>query len=394
MGPGTSSSAYRVVLAHDWLTGTRGGERVLEQICRLFPSAPLLTLVHLQGAVSPSIEDREIRVSWLNAVPGIARHYRRFLPLMPTAVRWLRVPPCDLLISSSHAVIKGLRPPPGARHLCYLHTPMRYAWAQAESYFGKGRGDRATRLAARLALPALRRWDVATSRTVDRFVYNSRNVAAQALRIYGRDGQVVHPPVDLQRFQPSPAPGPEAPYLMVTAFAPYKAIEVAIQAFRRLDRPLDVIGAGQLFEQLRPHFGGRVRALGALSDVAVAAAYRGCRAFVMPAEEDFGITPLEAQASGRPVIALGKGGALETVLPLGEAHPTGVLYRSTNDPVADLVKAVETFEAHAHAFEPSAARLQAERFSAEVFRVGLMREIDALLRRPVATAIDPSPLPH
>ena len=369
----------RVVLAHDWLTGMRGGERVLEELCRLFPAADLLTLIHAPGSVSPLIEGRTIHTSALNRIPGIRRRYRHFLPLMPAAVAGMRVPPCDLLISSSHAVIKGLRVPQGARHLCYIHTPMRYVWGHAETYFGKGRTDRLTRAAAALALPALRRWDLHTSRRVDRFVSNSRFIAARVRQAYQRDSTVVHPPVDLQRFQPAPPPAPDAPYLMVSAFSPYKGIETALEAFRQLGLPLDVIGAGQEFQKLQPRFGGAIRALGPLPDAAVTAAYRACRAFVMPAEEDFGITPLEAQATGRPVIALGRGGALETVRPLGATRPTGVLYAPTSDPVADLVAAVRTFETHRAEFVPADARAQAEQFSAHAFRAGLQREIAAVL---------------
>jgi glycosyltransferase involved in cell wall biosynthesis len=377
-------STPRVVLAHDWLTGMRGGERVLEELCRLFPDAPLVTLLHVKGSVSPLIENRAIHASVLDGLPGIGRTYRRFLPLMPAAVRALRVPPCDLVISSSHCAIKALRPPPGARHLCYLHTPMRYVWGQAVAYFGPGRADSLTRVAAKLLIPALRRWDAGSNDRVDRFVCNSRHVAAQVRELYQREAGVIHPPVDLTRFQVSEPRGAAAssaaPYLMVTAFAPYKGIEIAIDAFRRLGRPLEVIGGGQLYSRLSHRFDGDVRALGALSDAEVTAAYRRCRAFVMPAEEDFGITALEAQASGRPVIALARGGALETVVPLGGlAPPTGVLYARGEDPVEDLAAAVRRFEAHESSFTAAAARANAERFSAEVFRSGIEAEVERLL---------------
>jgi len=358
----------------------RGGERVLEELCRLFPEAPLVTLLHVKGSVSPLIEDREIHTSFLDALPGIGRTYRRFLPLMPAAVRALRVPPCDLLISSSHCAIKALRPPPGARHLCYLHTPMRYVWGQAPAYFGPGRADPLTRAAAKLLVPALRRWDAGSNDRVDRFVCNSRHVAGQVRELYGREAGVVHPPVDLSRFHATKRPGAEAPYLMVTAFSPYKGVEVAVDAFRRLGRPLEVVGQGQLYERLRPRFGRDIRALGNLNDAEVTDAYQRCRAFVMPAEEDFGIAALEAQASGRPVIALARGGALETVAPLGEAAaPTGVLYARSEDPVADLVIAVRRFEEHEAAFSPEAARANAERFAPDTFRRGIEAEVEKLL---------------
>ncbi len=364
----------------------RGGERVLEELCRLFPEAPLVTLLHVKGSVSPLIEGRAIHTSFLDALPGIGRSYRRFLPLMPAAVRALRVPPCDLVISSSHCAIKALRPPRGARHLCYLHTPMRYVWGQAAAYFGPGRADALTRAAAMVFVPALRRWDAGSNDRVDRFVCNSRHVAAQVRELYGREAGVVHPPVDLTRFEASAPPGARAPYLMVTAFAPYKGIEVAIDAFRRLGRPLEVIGGGQLYPRLSPRFGGDVRALGALGDAEVTAAYRRCRAFVMPAEEDFGITALEAQASGRPVIALARGGALETVVPLGGvAPPPGVLYARSEDPAEDLVAAVRRFEAHEGTFSAAAAWANAERFSAEAFRSAIESEVERLMSSAISS---------
>ena len=294
------------------------------------------------------------------------------------------MPECDLLISSSHCAIKALRPPSGARHLCYLHTPMRYVWSQSQAYFGPGRADPLTRAAALALVPALRRWDAGSNDRVDRFVCNSRYVAAQVQALYRREAGVVHPPVNLERFQATaPRAGPEAsaaPYLMVTAFAPYKGVETAIDAFRRLGRPLEVVGEGQLYARLRPRFGGNMSALGALSDAEVTRAYQRCRAFVMPAEEDFGIAALEAQASGRPVIALAKGGVLETVAPLGEAAaPTGVLYPRSEDPASDLVAAIQRFEENETAFSAEAARANAERFSPAAFRQGITDEVARLL---------------
>jgi glycosyltransferase involved in cell wall biosynthesis len=376
--------APRIVLGHDWLTGMRGGERVLLELCRLFPQAPILTLLWIEGRVSPEIEAHPITTSALQEMPFAEDHYRRYLPVMPALVSGLRVPDCDLLITSSHCAIKALRPPRGARHLCYVHTPMRYAWDLADDYFGPGRAGPLTRLAARLTLPSLRRWDFNTSGRVDRFVANSAFIQERVTRLYQRESGVVHPPIDLDRFTPAMArPADDAPYLMVTAFAPYKRIEVAIEAFRRLERRLIVVGSGQEEKRLRPLFGGSVEWLGALSDTRIAELYRDCRAFVMPGPEDFGLTPLEAQASGRPVIALGRGGALETVVPLEDeasgAGATGVLYAPQEKEVDALVEAVRLFERNEQRFEPSACRANAERFSPARFREGILREVNALL---------------
>jgi glycosyltransferase involved in cell wall biosynthesis len=356
----------------------RGGERVLDELCRLFPDAPIFTLLHEPGSVSTAIEAHRIVTSPLQRLPArIRRGYRSLLPLMPAAVRELRLPTCDLVISSSHCAIKAVRPPPGARHLCYIHTPMRYVWDQQDAYFGRGRANLPTRLAARLGAPWLRAWDRNTASRVDRFVANSRLVQARVQNAYARDSALVPPPVELERFVATPSPGPRGFYLMVTAFAPYKRVEVALEAFRRLDRPLKVVGGGQDVGRLRPLFGGSVEQLGSLTDAEVARLYSECRAFVMPGEEDFGITPLEAQASGRPVIALGRGGATETVVPLGRDGPTGVLYPGGS--VEDLMQAVQTFEAAEARFGFDACRRQAERFSPAAFRRGLMAEVDRLL---------------
>ncbi|MHB8419003.1 MAG: glycosyltransferase [Myxococcales bacterium] len=375
-------SGPRVVLAHDWLTGMRGGERVLAELCRLFPEAPLYTLLHEAGTVSEAIEDRRIVTSALQRLPPrLRRSYRWLLPLMPGAVELLRLPPCDLVLSTSHCAIKAVRAPAGARHLCYVHTPMRYVWDQREAYFGRGRASPAVRAMAAIGGPLLRAWDSRTSTRVDRFVANSRLVQGRILRAYGRDAAVVHPPVELQRFRPSKPPGPSGFYLMVTAFAPYKRVDVAIEAFRRLGRLLRIVGDGQELARLRPLFGGTVEWLGPRSDGEIAELYARSRALVMPGEEDFGLTPLEAQASGRPVIALGRGGATETVIPLGGgAEPTGVLY---DGGVSELAAAVRAFEGSEALFRPEVCRRQAERFAPERFRQGILGEVERLLAAPL-----------
>jgi glycosyltransferase involved in cell wall biosynthesis len=361
----------------------RGGERVLEELCRLFPEAPVYTLFRRPGATSATIEAHPIITSPLQWIPGIGKRYRGLLPLFPAAVATMAVAPCDLLLSTSHCAIKALRPPPGARHLCYLFTPMRYVWDQSETYLAS-RGP-LTRLAGAVALPPLRRWDRSSNRRVDRFVAISRTVADRVTRRYQRESGLVYPPVDLDRFKVRPRVR-DGYYLMVTAFAPYKRIEVALEAFRRLDRPLKVVGGGPELGRLSALFGDKVESLGPMADAEVTRLYAGCRAFVMPGEEDFGITLLEAQASGRPVIALGLGGATETVIPRDglQPGPTGVLYppgKSHAEHVANLMEAVTKFEAAEELFSPEACRRQAERFSLDQFRDGLLAEIEGLVGR-------------
>jgi glycosyltransferase involved in cell wall biosynthesis len=365
----------KVALVHDWLTGLRGGERVLHEHATLFPDADLYTLVYVPGSTTPRIESLRIHASPLSRLPGVARHYRKLLPLFPLAIEHLRLAPCDLVLSSSHAVAKGARPPPGAVHLSYCFTPMRYVWDQRDAYLGRGpRRALATPLAA-----WLRRWDRRTSERVDRFVAISATVAARILAHYGREASVIHPPVDTHRFAVR-AQGPDAFYLLVGGFVPYKREDVAIEAFRRLGRPLVVAGDGPGRAALEANAPPGVRFLGRVDDAELADLYARCRALVYPQEEDFGIVPVEAQAAGRPVIALGAGGATETVVPLDDPAgraPTGIWF-APQTPEA-LAAAVERFEAEERAFDPAAIRAHAERFAAARFRREMLAAVEETL---------------
>ncbi len=304
-------AGLRVVLAHDWLTGMRGGEKVLESFCRLFPDAPLLTLLHIKGSVSKLIEDRPIRTSFVQKLPMAAKRYRHYLPLFPRAAEGLRVPDCDLLLSTSHCVIKGLRAPEGATHVCYMHTPMRYIWDMYDAYFGKDQGGLASKVMP-LVRPRLQRWDVATAGRVHQYIANSAHVAGRIRRCYNRDAQVIHPPVEAGRFVPG---GPQGGYyLVLSALAPYKKVDLAVKACTKANLPLKVAGTGPEEPTLRAMAGPTVEFLGWQPDEALPGLYAGAKAFLFCGEEDFGITPLEAMASGTPVIAYAKGGALETVV--------------------------------------------------------------------------------
>ncbi|MEK6711187.1 MAG: glycosyltransferase [Nitrospinota bacterium] len=368
----------RVAIVHDWLTGMRGGEKCLEVFCEIFPEADLFTLLHVPGSVSPVIERRRVVTSFLQHVPGVERRYRHLLPLMPAAVRRLDLRGYDFILSSSHCVAKAARGDPEAFHLCYCYTPMRYAWGAYEDYFGGGRLRGPARWIVPPLMRWLRRWDAKTSAGVDEFVAISWTVAGRVRRFYGREADVVYPPVDTALYRPEGAPGDY--YLLVSAFAPYKRVDLAVEAFRRLGRPLKVVGTGQDFERVRARGGPNVEFLGWRDDAALARLYAGCRAFIFPGEEDFGITPLEAQACGRPVIAYGAGGAVETVVGLnaGEvayppgfrppegAEPTGLFF--TRPDAEGLAQAVLRFEAEEAKFLPGAARRQALRFGRERFR--------------------------
>lgn len=309
----------RTALVHDWLTGMRGGEAVLEAIAAHFPAAPIFTLLHVPGSVSPALEAHPIHTSFLQRVPGVARHYRRLLPLFPTAVEDFDLAGFDLVISSSHCAAKGARAAPGASHLCYCHTPMRYAWDQETAYFPRRRG-----LGARLrglALTGLRTWDVASAARVDMFLANSRFVAERIRRYYRREAEVVPPPVATDFFTPAPEGwSPEAEgvepgtyCLAVAALSPYKRLELALEACRDLALELRVVGTGPDWGRLRRLAGSGVRLYGRVSGERLRALYRGAQCLLQPGIEDFGIAAVEALACGTPVVALGRGGVLDQV---------------------------------------------------------------------------------
>lgn len=365
----------RVALVHDWLTGMRGGERVLEELVDLFPSSEIFTLVHVRGSVSAAIEARPIHAPRSGRTRIAGGLYRYALPLMPAAVERIDLAGFDLVVSSSHCVAKGVRPPPGVPHLCYCHTPMRYVWDQFDEYFGPGRASRPVRAAMRLLAPRLRAWDRGSADRVTTFLANSEHVRRRIERCYGREAAVVHPPVDVERF--TPAPRREDFYLSLGALVPYKRVDLAVDAMTRLGRPLVVVGDGPGARDLRRRAGPTVTFLGRASDAEVADLLGRCRALVHAGVEDFGITLVEAQAAGAPVLARGAGGALETVVD-GDRPPaerTGVLFdRPTPDALIDAVLRLE-----ATRFQPETLRASALRFTRERFRASMRAHVDAAL---------------
>ena len=370
-----SLGGARVALIHDWLTGMRGGERVFERLCDLFPGAPVSTLVWKRGSVSRAIESHPIRTSFLQALPGAGERYRWLLPLFPRAIESLDFAGFDVLVSTSHAVARAAVAPPGAFHLSYLHTPMRYIWELETQYFPEGRFPWPLSAYVRATCARLRRWDVATSGRPDALIANSAHVAGRIRRHYGRDATVVHPPVDVHRYRPSGAPGDY--YLLAGAMAPYKRGELAIEACAALGRKLVVAGTGQMAGALQRQAGSAVEfRQGWLGDEELAALYAGARAVLYPGEEDFGIIPVEAMASGRPVIAYGVGGALETVgrgadaAALAEVArggvarvPGGVLFGTQT--AGALAAAIRAFEAER--FDPAELAALAQPFAPETF---------------------------
>lgn len=366
----------QVVLLHDWLTGFRGGERVLEAFCELFPDAPIYTLVHEAGSTSKTLESKRIFTSLLNRIPGASRHYRKLLPLMPGAAEQLKISaPASLVLSSHHCVIKGVRKPKGSVHVSYIHSPMRYMYDQYDNYFGPDT-SLAVRCGGRVFREYLTKWDIASNRNVDVMVANSAFVRDRIRRYYGRDAHVVHPFVELADFsavQKDPPPKSDH-FVMVTAFAPNKRVDLAIEVFNRLKLPLVIVGRGQLDRELRAMAGNTVRFLGSLSRAGVIDVLARSRALIFPGVEDFGITPLEALAAGTPVIAFRGGGVLETL-----SEEDSVFFDQPT--VESLTDAVRRFESCSP--RPVPARL--ERFSRERFLAGMQAVIqNALERRMLA----------
>ena len=351
----------------------RGGERCLEVLCELFPDAPLFTLLHVPGSVTAPIEQRRIVTSFVQRLPRASARYRDYLPAFPLAISRFDLSSYDLIISMSHCVAKGVCVPPGALHLCYCFSPMRYLWDLSSDYFGPGHG-----LAARVLGPpvaaALRCWDRRTA-GVHRFVAISRHIADRIRRAYDRPADVIYPPVDVQRFEIGDTT--DDYYLVVSALVPYKRIDLAVGAANRLNRRLVVVGTGPEEARLRALAGPTVSFVGWRSDSEIARLYARCRALIFPAVEDFGITPLEAAAAGRPTIALARGGALETMVGLdaAEASPTAVFFPEQS--VDALVAAIARFEGAADRFDGKALRARAGSFDRPVFKQKLADYIAA-----------------
>jgi len=353
----------------------RGGEKCLEVLCELFPKADLFTLVHRPGSVSPAIEGRRIRESWIARLPAGRRHYRWYVPLYPLAVESFDLSSYDLVVSTSHCAAKGVVTRSDTLHVCYCFTPVRYFWDLYGDYFGPGRGGTLGRLAAPWIAHYFRLWDRVSADRVDLFVADSEHVRDRIRKHYRRTARVIFPPVDTTFFTPAERPGVFAPFLVVSALVPYKGVERAIRVANRRAIALRVVGTGPDRKRLRAMAGPTVRFEEWLSMDALREAYRSCRALIQAHEEDFGIAPLEAMACGRPVIALRRGGAAEVVPPFA-----GVLFDEPTDEA--LERAIEAFDARA--FDAAALCRHALRFDRDVYRErmrALLEEALAAFRR-------------
>jgi glycosyltransferase involved in cell wall biosynthesis len=362
----------RVAIVHEWLTIPGGSEDVVIELLKMFPSAELFTTVYDPSPWPASIKERPVHASFLNRIPGATRHYPKLLPLMNRAFRSFDLSDFDLVLSSNHACAKNVRTPPGVLHVCYCHTPMRYAW---EEGFLEGEVRRMTRLLIRPLLGWLRRQDLKGSRGPDVFVANSRHVAARVERFYGRSAEVVHPPVDVEHYL-GLRRSPRDFYLVFGRVVPYKRVDLAVAACARLGKPLKVAGGGRALEAVRALASEGTELLGRVSEAERDELLSGARALLFPGEEDFGIVPVEAQAAGVPVIAYGVGGAAESVLD----GRTGVLFDEQS--AVGLAAAIERFEGLV--LDEETVRENARRFGRERFRSEMADVID---RAAAATGV-------
>lgn len=377
-------TALRVAIVHYWLVSMRGGEKVVEALCDMYPQADIFTLVYDPKKISEKIKRHKITPSFLQKIPGAKRRYQSLLPLMPFALESLDLSQYDLVLSSESGPAKGITPGPQATHICYCHSPMRYLWDHYH-FYRAGLGF-LPRLLFPWIAPALRVWDVTTSARVDAFVANSRHVADRIEKYYRRNATVLNPPVSVDDFAPVAAT--EDFYLTVGQLVGYKRVDLAVRAFTRMGRYLVVIGEGPETAALKRMAGPTVSFLGRAPFPVLKEKLARCRALVFPGTEDFGIVPVEAMASGRPVIAHASGGALDSVI----ADHTGILFDDQSED--GLIEAVQRFEAIETTFRPDLIRAHALQFSEANFKHRMQAIIDQELgRRQQQRARRPASLP-
>lgn len=372
----------RVAIVHHWYVTTGGGERVAEALASLYPQADLFALIADPARVPSSLAGRRLTTSFLDRLPFARRAHRHFLPLYPLAVEQLDLTGYDLVLTSDSGPMKGVIVSPSAVHVCYCHSPMRYLWDQYHPYRNQMRG--VARFAFSVAAHYVRNWDQAAAQRVTHFAANSRYVAARIRQYYGRESTVVYPPVDTAsgRLHDNPSES----YLTVSRLTSYKRVDLLIEACNRLGRRLRIIGTGPEEARLRSLAGNTIEFLGEVGHETLWNEYARCSAFLYAAEEDFGMALVEAQACGRPVIAFGRGGALESVVSLDNAGHrttcTGVFFYEQTAAAAEA--AIRRFEMNQHRFQPIVIREHASRFGAPAFRRGFQSLVDEALQAPPA----------
>jgi glycosyltransferase involved in cell wall biosynthesis len=355
----------RTAIVHYWLVGMRGGERVLEHICDMFPDADIFTHVVDHDRLSDKLRERKIYTTFIGKIPGARKHYQKLLPLMPRALEALDLGAYDLVISCEAGPAKGVITRPDATHVTYCHSPMRYLWDQYHEY--RDMGGLSAKIIMPLFAPGLRQWDVTSAARTDMFLANSNFVRRRIAKYWHRNATVVYPPVDTVLFQTNIEPSDE--YIWVGHLVPYKRPDIAVNAFTANGLKLHVIGDGPMYERLRRSAGSNVRFTQKMDFASLRHAYSTTRGLIFTGEEDFGMVPVEVMASGRPVLAYNRGGALETIVD-GE---TGLFFGGKS--ADELEYAVEKFEAWLPHFESTAAVRQAERFRPEAFRNEFMTAV-------------------
>ncbi len=361
----------KVAIVHYWLVGMRGGERVLEELVRLYPQADLFTHVADREKLSDLLANQKIVETFVSRLPWAKRHYQKYLGFMPRALEELDLSGYDLVISSESGPAKGVIVPPGTPHICYIHSPMRYIWDHYQLH--KWQLGRLGRMYYSRLCHRLRIWDVTTAARVDHFVANSTFVGARVKRYYRRDASVVHPPVDLEQFGLPDADAERKAYLFVSQLVPYKRADLVIEAFRGLDQQLIVVGDGSQRAQLEKNLPANVTLLGSVPALDLRNLYQTSRALVFPAEEDFGIVPVEAMACGTPILAYGRGGALDSVVD----GKTGLFF-DAQTPEA-IREVIQRFEDQTEMFDPSVIRAHAETFGGDRFRREFTEIVDGVL---------------
>lgn len=367
----------KVAIVHYWLVTMRGGEKVVEELCKIFPDADIYTLVCDKKKLSPALQRKRITTSFLQRIPGATKHYAKLLPMMPFALEDLDLQAYDLVISSESGPAKGIITRPDALHICYCHSPMRYIWDHYHVY--RREAGWVNRMAMSCMAPLLRTWDVTTAARVDAFIANSRHVANRIRRVYNRQSTVIHPPVAVDDFELAQQTGDF--YLCAGQLVSYKRMDLAVRAFTKSGKRLVVIGEGPQSGELKRIAGPNIEFLGYQPFAVLREHLAQCRALIFPGEEDFGILPVEAMASGRPVIAFDAGGARETV----SSGQVGIRFPEQTE--ASLIEAVEQYEANEHLFDPIAIRDHAKQFSADKFRNAISTFIEACRQQ----ASDPLP---
>jgi len=364
-----------VGIVADWLVTFAGSEKVIAEFINLYPQSEIYSVVDFLSDESRHLfNDKKATTSFIQRLPKAKGSYQQYLPLMPLAIEQLDVTGHDIILSSSHAVAKGVLTGPDQLHISYVHSPIRYAWDFQHQYLREAGLTKCLKgKLARLFLHKIRLWDYRTANGVDHFIANSQFIARRIRKVYGRHADVIYPPVDVNNF--TLQENKEDFYLTASRMVPYKRIDLIVEAFSQMpDKKLVVIGDGSEMAKIKAKAGSNVEILGYQPDDVMQDYMRRAKAFVFAAEEDFGITPVEAQACGTPVIAFGKGGALETIRPYGEQNPTGVFFAAQT--VASLNEAVQHFEAVREAITPQNCRNNALRFSAERFKL----EIDTFIK--------------